>query len=82
MTREQRLVAQKKQSEKKNFMRTNLNATKYADVSPSRDSPLKQHSKAGKSMTHLGGSPGSNRGKSTNQGDSPTRHSKIGRAHV
>jgi len=45
MTREQRIVAQKKQGEKKNFMRNNLNATKYADASPSRDSPLKQLSK-------------------------------------
>ena len=45
MTREQRVTAMKKQGEKKNFMRTNLNATKYAEVSPSRDSPLKQLSK-------------------------------------
>lgn len=68
-------------SEKKNFMRTNLNATKFANVDQSRDnSPLKQLSKTRQSRVSagaLGGSPGSNKGKSRIQGDSPSRASNY-----
>ena len=82
LTRHQRDVMSKRISEKKNFLRNNLNATKYASVegSPTREaSPQKQRSvgTAGRSDRKMHGSPGSNKNDRSTHKGSPSRTSNY-----